>query len=98
MWGMYETEELKEGVISIDFGHRKQKRQDKKQIIVGIGVANRVMVDSKILAGNKDDKTYNSKTLEDVEGVFKRLNISNEDFHYILKSRNFIARKSRRTA
>lgn len=26
MWGTYETEELKEGVISIDFAYSKQKR------------------------------------------------------------------------
>jgi len=32
MWGDYETAEGKEGVISIDFGHSKQKRDDKKQI------------------------------------------------------------------
>ena len=47
------------------------------------------MVDAKVLAGNKDDKTYNSETLEDVEGVLKRLNISNEDFHYIADSALF---------
>jgi len=91
MWGTYETEELKQGVISIDFGHSKQKRQDKKQIKMGIGVANGVMVDAKVLSGNKDDKTYNSETLEDVEGVLKRLNISTEDFHYIADSALFTA-------
>jgi len=91
MWGTYETEDLKEGVISIDFGHSKQKRQDKKQIKMGIGVANGVMVDAKVLSGNKDDKTYNSETLEDVEGVLKRLNIDNEDFHYIADSALFTA-------
>lgn len=89
MWGTYETEELKEGVISIDFGHSKQKRQDKKQIKMGIGLANGVMVDAKVLSGNKDDKTYNSETLDDVEDVLKRLNISNEDFHYIADSALF---------
>ena len=58
---------------------------------MGIGVANGVMVDAKVLSGNKDDKTYNSETLEDVEGVLKRLNISNEDFHYIADSALFTA-------
>jgi len=91
MWGTYETEELKQGVISIDFGHSKQKRQDKKQIKMCIGVANGVIVDAKVLSGNKDDKTYNSETLEDVEGVLKRLNISTEDFHYIADSALFTA-------
>ncbi|MBU3188347.1 IS1634 family transposase [Clostridium bowmanii] len=92
MWGTYETEELKQGVISIDFGHSKQKRQDKKQIKMGIGVANGVIVDAKVLSGNKDDKTYNNETLEDVEGVLRRLNISTEDFHYIADSALFTAR------
>lgn len=32
MRGTYETEEGKEGVISIDFGHGKQKREDIKQV------------------------------------------------------------------
>ena len=91
MWGTYETEELKEGVISIDFGHSKQKRQDKKQIKMGIGVASGIMVDAKVLSGNKDDKTYNSETLEDVEEVLERLNISNENFHYIADSALFTA-------
>lgn len=89
MWGTYETEELKEGVISIDFGHSKQKRQDKKQIKMGIGVANGAMVDAKVLSGNKDDKTYNSETLDDVEDVLKRLKISKQDFHYIADSALF---------
>lgn len=91
MWGTYETEELKEGVISIDFGHSKQKRRDKKQIKMGIGVANGVMVDAKVLSGNKDDKTYNSETLEDVEDILERLNIPKEDFHYIADSALFTA-------
>ncbi|MBU3183176.1 IS1634 family transposase, partial [Clostridium psychrophilum] len=89
MWGTYETEELKEGVISIDFGHSKQKRQDKKQIKMGIGVANGVMVDAKVLSGNKDDKTYNNETLDDVEDVLERLKISKQDFHYIADSALF---------
>jgi transposase len=29
MWGTYETEDGKEGVININFGHSKQKREDK---------------------------------------------------------------------
>jgi transposase len=91
MWGTYETDEHKQGVISIDFGHSKQKRQDKKQIKMGIGVASGVMVDAKVLSGNKDDKTYNNETLEDVEDILGRLKISNEDFHYIADSALFTA-------
>jgi len=91
MWGTYEAENHKEGVISIDFGHSKQKRQDKKQIKIGVGVANGIMVDAKVLSGNKDDKTYNGEMLEDVENILERLNVSNEDFHYIADSALFTA-------
>ena len=89
MWGDYETAEGKEGVISIDFGHSKQKRDDKKQIKMGIGVANGVIVDAKVLSGNKDDKTYNGETLEEVEQVLERLNVSVGVFHYIADSALF---------
>jgi transposase len=89
MWGNYETPEGKEGVISITFGHSKQKREDKKQIKMGLGVANGVIVDAKVLSGNKDDKTYNGETLEEVEQVLERLNIPVGDFHYIADSALF---------
>lgn len=89
MWGTYETEEGKEGVISIDFGHSKQKREDKKQIKMGIGVASGVIVDAKVLSGNKDDKTFNGEILEEVENTLKRLNVSIEEFHYIADSALF---------
>jgi len=91
MWGNYETAEGKEGVISITFGHSKQKREDKKQIKMGLGVANGVIVDAKVLSGNKDDKTYNGETLEEVEQVLERLNVSVGDFHYIADSALFTA-------
>ena len=60
MWGEYETPEGKLGAISINFGHSKQKREDKKQIKLGIGTANSIIVDAKVLSGNKDDKIYNN--------------------------------------
>jgi len=83
MWGEYEASDGKEGVINIDFGHSKQKREDKKQIKMGIGVANGVIVDARVLSGNKDDKTYNQENLGEVASVLKRLNVSEEDFYYI---------------
>lgn len=83
MWGTYETPEGKEGVINIDFGHSKQKREDKKQIKMGIGVANGVIVDAKVLSGDMDDKTYNKENLEEVSSVLKRLNVSEDNFYYI---------------
>lgn len=83
MWGTYETADGKEGVINIDFGHSKQKREDKKQIKMGIGVANGVIVDAKVLSGNMDDKTYNKENLDEVSDVLKRLKIDESDFYYI---------------
>lgn len=89
MWGEYETTEGKLGVISIDFGHSKQKREDKKQIKLGIGTANGVIVDAKVLSGNKDDKTYNNENLDDVNSVIERFDIDKENFYYIADSALF---------
>lgn len=89
MWGEYDTPDGKIGAISINFGHSKQKREDKKQIKLGIGTANGVIVDAKVLSGNKDDKTYNNENLDDVNSVIERFDISKEDFYYIADSALF---------
>lgn len=89
MWGEYETTDGKIGAISIDFGHSKQKREDKKQIKLGIGTANGVIVDAKVLSGNKDDKTYNNENLDDVHSVIERFDINKENFYYIADSALF---------
>lgn len=68
MWGTYETDEGREGAISIDFGHSKDKREDKKQLKMAIGTAQGLIVDAKVLSGNKDDKTYNMEKSKQ-EGV-----------------------------
>ena len=52
MWGLYETHEGTEGAIKMDFGHSKDKRNDKKQIKFGIGCANGLVVDATVLSGN----------------------------------------------
>jgi transposase len=89
MWGIYESADGKEGEISIDFGHSKQKRSDKKQIKMALGVAEGVIVDAKILSGNKDDKTYNKENLEEIEDLLIRLDTSKGDFYYIADSALF---------
>lgn len=81
MWGEYETKDGKVGVISIDFGHNKQKRDDKKQIKMGIGVADGIIIDAIVLSGDKDDKTYNEENLDEVKDVLHRFNIAEEDFN-----------------
>lgn len=58
---------------------------------MGIGVASGVIVDAKVLSGNKDDKTFNGEIIEEVENTLKlkRLNVSIEEFHYIADSALF---------
>lgn len=89
MWGTYETSEGKTGVINIDFGHSKDKREDKKQIKYGIGCANGLIVDAIVLSGNKDDKTYNSDTIKRLDETLANLSVSKEDFYYIADSALF---------
>ena len=89
MWGEYESTEGKVGAISITFGHSKQKREDKKQIKMGVGVANGIIVDAKVLSGNVDDKTYNNENLDDVDAVLERTHTDKKDFYYIADSSFF---------
>ncbi|MHB1394962.1 MAG: IS1634 family transposase [Clostridia bacterium] len=89
MWGLYETDEEPKGVIKIDFGHSKDKREDKKQLKIGIGCAEGIVADAVVLSGNKDDKTYNSDNLDNLEEVMKRFHVSKEEFYYIADSALF---------
>ena len=89
MWGEYDTPEGKLGAISINFGHSKQKREDKKQIKLGVGTANGVIIDAKVLSGNKDDKTYNNENLDDVNSVIERFDMDKDNFYYIADSALF---------
>ena len=89
MWGNYDTEEGVLGVIKIDFGHSKDKRNDKKQIKYGIGCANGIIVDAIVLSGNKDDKKYNLDTLETIDTTLTNLKVNKEDFYYIADSALF---------
>lgn len=86
MWGIYETQEGKEGVISIDYGYSKQKRPDKKQIKIALGSADGILVDAEVLSGNTDDKTYNRDNLDRVESVLDQLKMDKSTFYYIADS------------
>ena len=60
--------------ISIDFGHSKDKRNDKKQIKVGLGTANGIVADAKVISGNVDEKMLKEyKTQSQVEKRFRNL-------------------------
>ena len=89
MWGQYETEEGNLGVIKMDFGHSKDKRDDKKQIKFAIGCANGLVVDARVLSGNMDDKTYNKETLKELDSTLKNLKVNKETFYYIADSALF---------
>lgn len=84
MWGEYDGYDGKHGEISITFGHSKDKRNDKKQIKIGAGVAEGIMVDAEVLSGNTDDKTYNFNNLDEVGNV-KFMNAQNKDVEYLIK-------------
>lgn len=89
MWGEYQTPEGKVGAISIDFGHSKQKREDKKQIKMAVGAANGIIVDAKVLSGNMDDKTYNHENLDDIDEILQRTHTDKKHFYYISDSSFF---------
>ncbi len=89
MWGNYETIEGKMGAISIDFGHSKARRPDKKQIKFGMGTANGTIVDAKVLSGNMSDKTYNKDNIDDVVKLLDQLDVDKTTFYYIADSALF---------
>lgn len=98
MWGQYEAIDGSQDIITIDFGHSKDKREDKKQIKMGIGTAEGIIVDAKVLSGNIDDKTYNNNNLDDVEKTLENLNISKKSFYYIADSALFTEENLKKAA
>jgi transposase len=88
-WGEYSCIDGKSGIIEINFGHSKQKRPDKKQLKLGIGLAEGVVVDAKVISGNKDDKTYNNENILDSIKLARRMGTPPEDFYYIADSALF---------
>lgn len=89
MWGEYSTAEGKIGQVSIDFGHSKQKRDDKKQIEMALGVANGCIVDADVISGNYDDKTFNSDKIDTLEMILDNTNTNKEQFYYIADNAAF---------
>lgn len=89
MWGEYSTPDNNIAKLDITFGHSKQKRNDKKQLKIGIGTANGFVIDAKVLDGNEDDKTYNKENIEDAKELVNQIDIGNEDFHYVADSALF---------
>ncbi len=95
MWGTYEhtgnslAPQGELSHISIDFGHSKNHRGDKKQIKIGLGTTSGVITDAKVLSGNMDDKTYNKENLEDVDMLLTKMKVDRTNFYYIADSALF---------
>ncbi len=71
MWREYEDPEGKVGVISIALGHAKAKRGDKNPLKISLGVADRAILDARVLSGSMDDKTYinNDNAVQDADAL-----------------------------
>lgn len=89
MWGEYQSDDGKIGVISITLGHSKDKRSDKNQLKIGLGTADGVILDAKVLSGNADDKTYNNGALDDANTVLSRHGVDKDSFYYVADSAFF---------
>lgn len=89
MWGEYEESNGKVGTVSITLGHSKAKRGDKNQLKIGLGVADGVILDAKVLSGNMDDKTYNNQAIDDVDVLLSRHGVDRNDFYYVADSAFF---------
>ena len=89
MWGEYQSDQGKMGCISIDFGHSKDKRSDKKQLKVGMGTADGIIVDAEVLSGNEDDKTFNHNKLQQINEILKTTGTNKDTFYYIADSAAF---------
>ena len=48
-----------------------------------------MVVDASVLAGNKDDKTYNTDTLKQLDNTLGNLKVNKEEFYYIADSALF---------
>ncbi len=83
MWGEYQDEGGKVGAISITVGHSKDKRPDKNQLKVGLGTADGIICDAKVLSGNEDDKTYNNVTIDDAATLLQQHKVDRSGFYYV---------------
>jgi len=87
MWGTYEyLENTAQSSLRITYGYNKQKRKDKKQIVIGLGVSGGFVVDAKVLSGNMDDKTYNYENITDFVEIAGKANGDLSDLYYIADS------------
>jgi transposase len=89
MWGEYLTEDGKEESIEITFGYSKQKRFDKKQLMLSLGTTQGICLDGQVLSGNTNDKRFNISNLERAKKLKDQFKRSSDDFFYIADSAAF---------
>ena len=94
MWGEYQSEEGKIGVIDVTFGYSKQKRFDKKQIKFSLGTTKGVVIDGQVLSGNLDDKTFNVTNLDRAKELKDKFITESDDFFYIADSAVYVIRRN----
>lgn len=84
-YGKYENSNDENECVKLERGHSKDHRPDLKQIMFGLGCTNeKVIVAGQVLDGNTSDKTWNTKFIEKIRSVTKKLDI--KDYIYIADS------------
>jgi transposase len=89
MWGEYKTENGDSESFQIAFGYSKQKRFDKKQMMLSLGTTQNVCIDGLVLSGNTSDKRYNIDNLDRAQIIREKFEAAAEDFFYIADSAAF---------
>lgn len=89
MWGEYKAEEGKFESFEITFGYSKQKRFDKKQMMLSLGTTQGICIDGQVLSGNTSDKRFNVDNLDRAKALRDKYEPTSDEFFYIADSAAF---------